>query len=444
MDGPRRGLIKTLLPWLQTHTIPQQSLIVAYSGGRDSHVLLHALWQLQSTQHFKLGAVHVNHNLQPDALKWETHCKNICESYGIPFRALSLQLSIKSGQSLEEVARLARYDAIAEIMTENDLLLTAHSQDDQAETFMLQLIRGAGLKGLAGISKIKTLGKGALARPLLEVSRACITEYAKKHQLAFVEDTSNSNLRFRRNFLRSKVFPELEKVNPSVADCIARSAKHCQQANALLTEYIKEEVAHCIGDNKATLKVDALLMLGPLKQEYVLRHWLSSQQVRLPSTRKFQELLQQMLYAKEDAVPCISWGLWQVRRHQNCLYLCENKTLPILEPVTWHLHEKMVLNDGSSWQATLTFGKGIKKSKLEAKQLNIAPRKGGERCRLQGHKNSRPLKKILQERGLPVWLRNNIPLFYADQELVGVGSLFICEGWQVEHPEEEGWLIENT
>ncbi len=432
-----------LAKWLQNHAT-QQSLIVAYSGGRDSHVLLHALWQLQSEHNFNLSAVHVNHNLQPDAKRWEVHCKEICESYGIAFLALSLHLTIKKGESLEEVARLARYDAIAEIMTENDLLLTAHSQDDQAETFMLQLIRGAGLKGLAGISEKKTLGIGTLARPLLNVSRSGIAEYAQKHQLSFVEDTSNSNLRFRRNFLRKKIFPELETVNPSISNCIARSAKHCQQANALLTEYIKEELAQCIGDNQATLNVDALRSLTPLKQAYVLRHWLAEQQVRLPSQDKFQELVQQMLYAKEDAVPCVSLGAWQIRRYQNCLYLCENKTTPLLHPVSWHLKEKIVLNDGSSWQATLIKGKGIKKSRLSAQILNITPRQGGERVRLQGHKNSRPLKKILQERGLPYWLRSNIPLFYNAKELVGVGSLFICEGWQVENSEEEGWLIENN
>jgi tRNA(Ile)-lysidine synthase len=429
--------------WLQSH---DANIVVAYSGGRDSHVLLHALWKLKPQFGFQLRAIHVNHGLQKDADNWVFHCQQTCQQYQVPLQIVSLQLTIPPGESLENVARIKRYAAFADLLQEKDILLTAHTQSDQAETFLLQMIRGSGLQGLGAIAPGKSLGKAKLARPLLDVSRDTIALYAKTEQLTWIEDKSNNDLRFRRNYLRKMILPPLKTLSKSVETCIARTAQHCQDAQALLDEYLIHDLQRCLTDQASILDLNVFLTLTTLKQQYVFRHWLKLNNAMSPSLRKCQDILYQIKHARMDSEPCIAFGHWQIRRYMGKLFLLTKKEQksPPPQTIEWALSQALKLPDGSFWQAKIVKGRGISVSKLPKATLQIAFRQGGERCRIQGRKHSRELKKILQDLKIPTWERAGLPLFYQGSELVGVGALFICEPFAVEDPEEKGWLIENV
>lgn len=435
-------MLKTVRDWVDTHA-SHQSIVVAYSGGRDSHVLLKAFHQvLLDRKDYQLSAVHVDHGLHPKSKDWADHCVKICQSYQIPIKIISLQLDLQQGQSVEAIARERRYIAFADLLLTNEILVVAHTQEDQAETFLLQLLRGSGPMGLASAPAWKKLGKGWIARPLLETTRADVTIFAAQNDLSWIEDPSNTQLRFRRNYLRHQILPVLQSTYPSAVNCIARSAKHCAQAQTILNEYLSHELNQCIGNDPYTLKLSAFKELAPLKQQFVLRHWLQHLMIRLPSTIRLETMLQQLLTAKKDAQPCVQWDTWQIRRHQDLLYL-----LPCTEnisslPVIWQLDLPLYLPVGHTWQARRKYGQGIATHKLQG-ALSIGYRQGGERCRPAGRKGSRPLKKLLQEYQIPSWQREHLPLFFHQQSLVAVGSLFVCEGWQVQDPKEEGWVLSH-
>lgn len=441
--------MQAIAQWLKENTCDHQSIVVAYSGGRDSHVLLHALWQQRElSPSFELSAIHVNHGLQEDANDWVIHCRKVCQSYDIPFETVSLQLKPLAGESIENVAREQRYLAFASCLKPNAMLLTAHTEDDQAETFVLQLIRGSGIKGLAGIAPLKRLGQGKLARPFLAVKRAQIDAYATQHQLVWIEDKTNALLRFRRNFIRHEILPRLKDINPAIETCIARSAQHCKETQHLLNEYIVEDLESCLGEAQATLSVQALSRLSPLKQPYILRAWLESQGAPLPSVRKLNDILNQMLTAKEDTTPCVTWANMTLRRYKGALYLKplkkrENVLFLDQKSKLWNFDLPLILPE-STWEACLEAGQGIATSKLSEKSVRVAYRQGGERCRPVGRKGSQTLKKLLQEYEVPHWERPTLPLFYHEDELIGVGSLFICEGWQVQSLDEKGWVIKKS
>ncbi len=438
-------MLDILKQWFFQHVEPHNKILVAYSGGRDSHVLLDSLVKLKSQYTFQLEAIHVNHGLQAVSQSWVTHCQTICSAYDIPLHIINLSLQILPGESLEEKARIHRYQAIKNYVDENTLLLTAHTQDDQAETFVLQLIRGSGIKGLAGIAPIKLFGKGSIARPLLTVSRDEIADYATNQQLKWIEDPSNDNLALRRNYIRKEILKPLNTLHTNSSHCIARSAKHCQEALTLLEEYLSQDLAHCLGNESFTLKVEALKNLTTQKQAWVLRHWLSSHQVTLPTRTKCADMLKQMLQAKGDAQPQVAWGDWLLRRYQQHIYLLP-KPLPFdaSRQYEWDISTPIQLTNGQRWQAVPSQGKGVALSKLANRLIRISYRQGGERCHLANQQNSKALKKVLQQLDIPPWEREKLPLFYQGDSLIGVGALFICQGWQVSNHTAEGLLFEQV
>lgn len=434
-----------LAEWLQS--LPQSfsdiSLIVAYSGGRDSHVLLHALQALQADYGFSLSAIHVNHGLQPDAKQWVEHCAAQAKSYNVPFQALALQLAPQKGQSIEEFAREQRYAALKAQLMACSYLLTAHTQDDQAETILLQLLRGAGLKGLAGMAALSAFGGGQLARPLLNVSRADIASYAADHQLCWIEDASNQNDRFARNFLRNQIMPALQDYFPGMTACLARSAEHAAQAQHLLNEYVAVDLATCLQSDD-TLSLKTLQTLSVPKQIAVLRAWFTHLQIRSPTTRRLQTICQQVFTAKQDAKLCIRFGDITLRRYQQSLYaLKEDSMAVVLPPVVWDLTSPLIIGQ-SVWQARKMPGQGFRLPCIANGPINVRYRQGGEKCRLAGEKLTRSLKKIYQQLAIPYWQRPQLPLFYHKEELIAGGNAFICEGWQVCDPAELGWVIEKV
>jgi tRNA(Ile)-lysidine synthase len=292
---------------------------VALSGGMDSVVLLHQLANNPAYQN-KLEAIHVNHALSPHANDWEAFCAQLCQSWNIPFLAFQITVKPEVGESLEAVARTQRYAIFKGLLQADEALLTAHHQDDQAETVLLQLIRGAGVKGLSAMPAEKSLGQGVLMRPLLKKSHEDILQYALEHNLKWIEDESNQNCDFSRNFLRHKIIPLLKERWPSVAKTLSRSAEHCAEADELFNEIAKLDYKTCaLPENR--LSITALKTLSFPRQKQVLRHWIASAGHHYPSTQFIQTLLDDVVNAASDAHPVLHLKTLNVRRSKNELYL---------------------------------------------------------------------------------------------------------------------------
>jgi tRNA(Ile)-lysidine synthase len=435
-------LTTTLQNWLSTLP-PQPTLVVAYSGGRDSHVLLHALKTLRDSRNtFSLKAIHINHGLQKPAEEWVLHCQSVCEQYAIPITTIRLDATLPKGESVEAWAREARYHAFVNNLLKDEILVTAHHACDQAETFLLQLLRGAGPMGLASMPQVKSLGQGRHIRPLLNIPAQIINAYAQSNMLTWVDDPTNAQTRYTRNALRHKVVPELEAINPQWSDCISRAAKHCADNQRLLEDCLQETLARSLGEDKS-LDLVLLQQYSILKQNALLRMWLGLHQIEMPSTKQLEVIRSQFCYAKEDAKPSIPLKEGVLKRFKNRLY-CVKNSLESSNSVAWPLRDCLKLNDGSHFQALAQKGEGIAIALLSKGEVEVRFRSGGERCQVSNKPHRRPLKKILQDFAIAPWQRQQIPLFYYEDTLIAVGALFICEGWQVKTSEEMGWVIKKV
>lgn len=401
---------------------------VAFSGGVDSHVLLHALAQIRSLLPAQfIHAIHINHGIHPDADQWALHCQMICNDLDISFAQHTLTLNSSKGTSLEALAREARYACLASQIQSDDLLLLAHHQDDQAETLLLQLMRGSGVKGLAGMPRYAQFATGALARPLLDQTRDDLLDYARSHHLPWIEDPSNYNTAFDRNFLRHEVLPLIRQRWPSVNATLARSAQHQAEADSLLETLAQQDMAGAASVEQRTLAVSVLQSLPAPRQRNLLRYWLQRVcRLPLPSTVHLQRILDEMLNAGTDSSPLVQWPGAQVRRYRHVLYAME----PLADVNTewqrdWDLKNTLRLPDGTCLQTRHTLGHGLARDKL-TQGVRVGYRQGGERCRLPGRIHHHALKKLLQDWGVPPWERDRIPLIYVGDELVQVVGYTVC------------------
>lgn len=436
-------MLTKLAHWLQETLGDFQKLVVAYSGGMDSHVLLHGLWQLKQKYSFQLSAVHIDHGFLAEASLFEAHCQAVCRVLEISLTIIPLKHLPQKGDSIEAALREARYEAFENALSQEQLLLTAHHQEDQAETFLLQALRGAGLKGLQGIAPFKRLKRVPVARPLLSFSQEQLREYALFHALQWIEDPSNQSTRFRRNHLRHQVLPLLQERSPGMSACLARSAALCREAQALLDSVLQSDYeAACSSSGRLLLAY--LRSLPALRQEALLRFWLAKQKVPLPSYAQLHQLKTQMIEAREDAQPCFVWKGGIIRRFGGQLFLQKTSDPPtqVRAPLFWQLETPLSLGK-SRWMAFKCQGRGIALHKLPQSTVSVTLRRGGERCRPVGSPMSRALKKLFQERAVPPWERFETPLFYANAQLVAVGEWLICEGWQTRSSKEWGWVIER-
>lgn len=400
-------------------------VVIAFSGGLDSCVLLHLMAQLRQTLPFQLSAHHVHHGLSKHADAWADFCQKTCDTLNIPLIISKINIDKNSGLGIEATARKARYAAL--MSSDADFVCTAHHQDDQAETLLLQLARGAGVKGLSGMAEVDESRK--LLRPLLNVSRLELEAYAQKHQLNWVEDDSNADTQFDRNFMRLTVLPTLMQQYPAIKQNLARSAQHLADANDLLN-VLAEQDAQAYLTQKLGQKT---LVLTPLKSlsinriNNVLRWWLAQNNVLMPSTAQLQQISQQLLHAKSDAAIHIQLKAeydLTLRRYQDCAYL-----LPELanEPIDMIWQGESVLNFANQTQLTFEqkLGEGLSLKYLDNKALHIKSRAGGERIRPDLNRPSRSLKTVLQEAAMPPWQRNQSPLIYVDETLAIVPNIAI-------------------
>ncbi len=365
-----------------------KNIALALSGGIDSIVLLHYLHSYYPNH---IRAIHCNHHLSEYCNDWHLFCQNVCNTLNIPYS--NINLNIENSKNIEENARKSRYHSLSCNLLDNEVLCTAHHQQDQAETLLLQLFRGAGSAGLASMPREKPLGKGSHYRPMLDISKVQIIDYAKTHKLDWIEDDSNKNINFRRNFLRLEIIPKLSTVYKNLAKTLSRSAKHQSEALKLTRELADIDLqANNIINDSGRLNIDELIKLETHRIKNILRHHLSLMDFLAPSDKIMNQIID-LLHAKQDAKPLVQWNEFEIRRYQQELYFINN-------------------NQDNTQQKC-----PIQSDFENLPNFSIRYRTEGQRIKLPGKTHSQPLKKVLQEAGIPPWERNSLKMYYIGDEL---------------------------
>ena len=416
-----------------------KNLYVAYSGGLDSHVLLHAIASLVGAN--RVIAVHVNHQLSSNANKWQRHCEEQCSALGVNLVCELVDVS-STGSGLEQAARKARYDTFEKLLKKNDLLILAHHADDQAETILYRLFRGSGIKGISGIPETRSLGDGKLFRPLLDFSRADLESYASTHDIKWVEDESNQEIVFDRNFIRHKVLPVVTDRWPELVSQLSRSAKIYGEAGHLLNVLAEQDLKSMREKSERvgwSISIDMFKRLEKSRQKNLIRHWVAEHKMPLPPYNVLDALLNQMLLSSIDAQPLVSWSGVELRRFNKKLYLFsadfdnsshiidrkKGISSPAQLSISWDGFNKILLPNNSSLSTKISSVGGLKIHKKNI--IEIRFRAGGERCKPFGRSGTNTLKKLFQEHNLEPWLRNKVPLVYVDGTLAAVGDLWVCD-----------------
>ena len=414
---------------------------LAYSGGVDSQVLLHLL----SETHLDVRAVYIDHGLQVESKQWAEHCAQSCQRLNIPFQTISVNAKAASGESPEASARHARYKALATLIEDNHCLLTAQHQDDQTETFLLQLLRGAGAAGLAAMPFCDEFSHGLHMRPLLEFTQDEILAYAKQQELSWVEDPSNQDDRYDRNYLRNQIMPMLKQRWPAIDKTISGVAKQ-QAENKHLLEYYAAAELKRINADADSLPVDALLDFDAPHLRNILRYWIKQQNIPVPSRKILQQIMQQMFTDKEDAKSKVSWSGFEMYRHKGELII-----VPVVEhddkqTFDWDGKSDLVIESLSKKLVMQkTVGKGLAEN-IIGQKLRVCFRQGGESIKPAGRKETHSLKKLFQEAAVPSWQRSRIPFIYLDDELIAVVGYWIADEYKVDKDQVgfEPVLIESV
>lgn len=409
---------------------------LAYSGGCDSHVLLHAAAQLREAGRLPaVRAVHVDHGLQAASAAWARHCAAVCADLEFPCTMLRVDARPERGESPEAAARQARYRAIAALMQAGDCLLTAHHQDDQAETLLLQLLRGGGPHGLAGMAERSVFAAGLHVRPLLGFSRDELRNYARQWSLRWIDDPSNADSGFDRNYLRNDVMPLLRERWPAAARVLARGAVYQAEAAQLLDGLAARDLAQCQNDDN-TLRLAALRMFDEARQRNVLRYWLKQLGFNLPDSVRLAHLREQMLHAASDRSPIVHWPGVTVRRYRDRLYaLPPEPAVDSDRVLPWDMGQPLHLFGNVAVVAVTVRGEGVKATLCRSHPVTVQFRRGGEACRPAPQAATRPLKKMFQEIGVPPWERERIPLIYVGGHLAAVAGYWVCAPCQADRDE---------
>jgi tRNA(Ile)-lysidine synthase len=414
---------------------------IAYSGGLDSTALLHALTEIApDCPGTDLQAVHVDHGLQAESGEWAAHCAETCAALGIPCRIIRVRAEASGGQSPEAAARDARYRALAEVLGEEEVLCTAHHQDDQAETLLLQLLRGAGPAGLAGMPRRRRFGRGWLLRPLLDFRRSEIRRFAEALGLRWLEDPTNFLPHPDRNYLRHQVLPALRARWPSFARTFARSAAHCGECEMLARSLAEQDLLAARGTRAATLSAERLTALDPARQRNVLRGWLGRLGLPPPPAARLESIRANLVAAARDRTPVVTWTGAEVRRYRGDLYAM--RPLPAhdaTQAIPWEMDHPLHLAHGTL-SVRPARGAGLSAQQCGRLPVTVRFRRGGERCRPAGRPRSRDLKRLLQEHGVPPWERQRLPLVYLGEDIAAVGHLCICEPHSAK-AEEDGLVV---
>jgi tRNA(Ile)-lysidine synthase len=414
--------------------------LVGFSGGVDSHVLLDLAAAAAGRLPGSLAAIHVDHGLSPDSGRWAAHCRRVCDGYAVALEIERIDAAPVAGQSPEARARQLRYGVFRRRLRPGEMLLTAHHRDDQAETVLLQLCRGAGVDGTAAMPEMRLLGAGRHGRPLLPFGRQQIHAHAVARGLEWVEDDSNRDTRFDRNYLRSVVLPLLRARWPAVDEALYRAAKLHAEAAAGLGDLGRQDLSHCLASAGRALDLHQLGVLSGSRRANVLRCWLRELQLPLPAAQHLRTLEAEVIGAAADGNPVLHWPGAEVRRHRNLLFAFP----PPVERdarvvISWSLATPLELGHGRL-QAVPDRDRGLRRDAAGAGRVEVRFRRGGERLRPAGRHGHRELKSLFQERGIPPWQRDRLPLLYIGEQLAAVAGLWVADEFAA-RPGEESWTI---
>ncbi len=479
----QKSLQEPLAGSLDGRSLSTLSFVVAFSGGMDSTVLLHLCRQLRALGVIKtVRAVHVHHGLNVLADGWVDHARSLCSQWDIPLSVHRVSCHMRgnatAGKGGEERARVARYAVFEGELKAGECLLQAHHQDDQVETLLYRLVRGTGVDGMRGIPRHRPLGAGRLVRPLLDISRVAIEAYARQNALCWIEDDSNTDTRFDRNFLRAEIVPHLDARWPGAKSCISRFADLCDDASQLLNELVVADYAACsqrlvLPGLGAVIALDGrqLEELSRPRRNVLLRHWLQQelqqqgvqQHLPLPSQGILQQIFDEVVRARPDGEPVLNGSGWCVRRYRHWLLVG-----PIPDPVgaiTLHGIDPEVLspqlllsmegNGGVYAQQACPSPSEKHPGKYTVKTLEGEwSLRGGivvEPFALPGRRGHKTLKKWLNELAVPAWLRARLPVLHRGHELIAIPGILVAEGWQSSSVEQDGmpawslkWQIEKS
>ena len=427
-----------IAPLLPVHS----SILIGLSGGVDSIVLLHLLHRLAPRFFWRLSALHVHHGISPNADAWADFCAGLCAQYAIPLDIERVDIAPLRGHGIEAAARKLRHMAFAK--QECDFIALAHHADDQAETLLLQLLRGAGVRGASAMPLLaRREGSPSLLRPLLHCSRAEILDYAAAHHLHWIEDESNADDSYPRNFLRHRLLLLLEQKFPACRTTLARSAQHFAEASELLDDLARLDAqipspipsGGEMGEvHDVTLEASRLQSLSQPRARNLLRYFLRNQGAPMPQTVQLDDMLQQLCDARQDANVCVAFDNWEVHRYRDRVYALRAPAgfdMGLVLP--WHGEEEL---DWPALNVRLHFdrmqGAGVSLAKLRRAPVTLRLRQGGETLRPHPHAATRTLKNLLQEHHVPPWQRDRLPLLYCGDELVCAAGVAIAAEYQAD------------
>ena len=399
---------------------------VGVSGGRDSVALLHALLSLRADTGLQPAAIHVHHGLSPQADRWQAFVEDFCHAHAVPLTVERVAVPRDSGLGLEGAARAARYQVFARC--DADLLLLGHHQDDQAETLLFNLLRGAGVHGAAAMPALRELARpGAaplpLLRPWLEVKRGDIDAYIAACGLSHIEDESNGDPGFSRNHLRHEILPRIAARYPQAAASLANAARRFGEAAGLLDQLAELDLG--VVDRGGRLDWAAVSALDAARQRNLLRRWLVVGGDSLSTEAGLVEFLRQCHAASPDAQVAMSFGGCSLRRWQGALYRIGDAAVPPPAACRWR-DERLLAWAGGTVEMVPRQGSGLRVEALAGCVVEIRPRQGGEVIRLHHGGPSRPVRLLFQERGVPPWERPRLPYLWVGDRLAAIGGLGIA------------------
>lgn len=391
-------------------------IYIGLSGGVDSVVLLDLTYQffiINKLDLSKLTVIYINHQLQPELNnQWQIFCQNLCDKYKLHYICEKISARPQAGESIENFARIHRYQLFFKhVRPEQDILLLAHHLDDQAETVLFRLLKGAGPKGLSGMANLYHYQNRVIYRPLLSVSKQDILNYAVENHLDYIQDPSNNLVDYDRNFLRKNIFPKLSKRFGAVNQAMVRSAKHYRQQQQALDYFIHQELIKIQTVHVSSyicLDFNLFILYPDYIQINLIRTWLEKHQYKAPSEKKLIQILHQLCTAKQDKIPEIKWGKnnqYILRKYQHKIFLNKKQDQRIID------------------KFKIDFSDLISQDKIQVKSRIL-----GQKVNLLSKTHSVCLKKFLQILGVPPWDRNQVKLyFYQEKYLVGVEGYWECK-----------------
>ena len=408
-----QSLLKSLEQW----PVPGKYWI-AYSGGADSAALLYAMVGVKDQLKASVAAIHINHGLHEKANEWQNLCEAQCATLGISLTCKSVELTKQPRDSFEAQARNARYAAMKSAMQAGDMLLTAHHADDQAETLLLHLVRGAGLDGLSGIRPIHKQGDYWIARPFLATRRSELQQFLADQNGQSAEDPSNEDCSIRRNYMRHKVLPLLMQQWPAAIENLGRTAGHVQRASDLLNSAADTDLAHCNAEHANILDVERLCALDSERQALTIRQWARQNKLPLPEQRHLTELLRQLHDSDPESAFCVSWPGVDIRRYRGQLYIdTAMSPEPPLYEYEWDGRQPLQL---PASVGSLQFD-----GKYPGSALHVQNRSGSEQLKITAQKHHRTLKHLFQQSAVPPWLRAHIPILFRNDQCLAAGDLWV-------------------